>query len=119
MADRWIIAKHRFHEHVSLDAAETEFARLREKFPGQKFRIYRVKTTLVRSNAEAVIKRLQNAIALAVVSYRGGDPWTAVDALCKLERISAETNSFPPSAPNAGDRTVVPPSPPSPEPNLN
>lgn len=119
MADRWIIAKHRFHEHVSLDAARTEFARLGKEFPEQKFRILRIKTALTPSDAGAVIGRLQEAIATLIVAHRDGNAASLSSAIEDAERTLAETGFFPPSSPNVGDHTVVPPSPPSPETNLN
>lgn len=38
----FIVSDHKYHKHPSLELAQTEMARLSEKFPEKKFRIYKV-----------------------------------------------------------------------------
>lgn len=51
MANRWIITAHRFHEHETLAAAETELKRLTAA-TGKKFRIYRIKRSVEPDEGE-------------------------------------------------------------------
>jgi len=46
MADLWIVSNYKFREHQNWESADEEARRLRKK-TGQKFRIYRIKTTVV------------------------------------------------------------------------
>lgn len=52
MANRWIISRHRFHQHETLAAAQAEMERL-TKETGKKFRMYRVKTEIKPDQGEA------------------------------------------------------------------
>lgn len=58
MADRWIISSYVFAEHGSRALAEAEAIRLTDKYPGKKFRVFRIKTSLDRSNAMDVIQKI-------------------------------------------------------------
>lgn len=62
MADRWIVSSYPFVEQISKDIAESEAARLQGKYPKKKFKVYRIKTTLERSNAVEVIAALEKKV---------------------------------------------------------
>ena len=46
MPDRWIVTSHKFHQHRTREAAESERARLFQTVPGKTFRLLRIKTNL-------------------------------------------------------------------------
>lgn len=50
MADRWIITRHRYKQHETLEAAEAERERLRALLPGE-FYLLRIKTSQRPSGA--------------------------------------------------------------------
>lgn len=49
--NRWIVSRHRYHQHETLDAAQAEKKRL-EAATRKGFRIYRVKTTIEPDEGE-------------------------------------------------------------------
>lgn len=86
MADRWIVSSYEFRHHMSLADAEREAARLAEK-TGKVMHVHRVKTTLQRSEAMAVIERLNARIAELEVSIGA--------AACSLHCAPGPCRCFP------------------------
>jgi hypothetical protein len=53
--NRWIISKHKFHEHQTHAGMEKELARLKSAFPGVPFRVYRIKRAIKASDEGPVV----------------------------------------------------------------
>lgn len=68
--NRWIVSSHRFKEHASPGAAETERQRLSEKFPKHTFYIYRIKHRA--GPVETTGQELERAIADEIASWIEG-----------------------------------------------
>lgn len=89
-ANAWIVSGYKFRRHPTLDRAHDEAERLRRQFPYKTFRIYRVKGTLVPSDASEKIAELQQLVARLTdfLTDEGGGDLTG-GALNELRRRCA------------------------------
>lgn len=72
MSDKWIVTNHRFNEHATLDAAQTERDRLAGESPGKTFRVLRIKTGLRANGSFKEMAELLNAAKEKLALYRAG-----------------------------------------------
>lgn len=87
-ADTWIVTKHKYFRHETVEAAEAERNRLIALVPGSQFRVYRVKATLSRSEyAEKMDRMAALLAAFAAARDEMADRLDQYDALADEARL--------------------------------
>jgi hypothetical protein len=85
-ANAWIVSAYKFRRHPTLQGAMGEADRLRAQLPHKSFRIYRVKGSLVPSDAAEKIAELQReSERLASVAAMRND--AVNDCLAKVDEL--------------------------------